>query len=89
MSAPCNRPALAYNAARSLRTSRIAEPRTRQTCGFFVPVQQASSAYPVSLKPDGVPGNSQYLEPSIRGSQPPSGAHSFGLPTRLEETVHV
>lgn len=75
---PCNRPALAYNGARSLRTSQRAEPRTRQTCGFFVPVQQASSAYPVSLKPDGVPGNSQHLEPSLCGSQPPSGAHPSG-----------
>lgn len=86
MSAPCNRQAPAYNAARSLETSRIAEPRTRQTCGFFVPGHQVSCAcYPVSM-PDGVPGNTQYLEPSIRGFEPPSGAHSLGLPTRLEET---
>jgi len=87
MSAPCNRPALAYNAARSLRNSKRAEPRTRQTCGFFVPAfhGQGAPADPV-LMPDGIPGNTQYPEPSRFGSQLPSGAHSFGLPTRLEET---
>lgn len=78
MIAPCNRPTVDYTGIRSLRTSHRAEPRTRQTCGFFVPVQQASSAYPVSLKPDGIPGNTQYPEPSIRGFEPPSGAHFYG-----------
>lgn len=52
MSAPCNRPALAYNAAGSLRNSKRAEPRTRQTCGFFVPAfhGQGAPADPVSCR---------------------------------------
>lgn len=86
---PCNCPAPAYNAARSLRTSLKAEPRTRQNCGFFVPALQANSAcYPVSM-PDGVPGNTQYPEPSLSGSEPPSGAHSFGFQFSAEEETDM
>ena len=77
MNPACNRPALAYNGARSLENSLQAEPRTRQTCGFFVPAQQASCAFPVSM-PEGVPGNIQYLEPSCSGFEPPSGTHHPG-----------
>ena len=73
--APCNPARAAYNGVRSLITPLKAESRTRQTCGFFVPVLQASCAYAVSM-PEGVPGNSEYPEPSLSGYQPPSGAHS-------------
>ncbi len=73
--APCIVARPAYNGHRSLRTSRVAVPRP-DSCGFFVPVLQASCA-PVSIKPDGVRRNNQYSEPSIRGSQPPSGAYPF------------
>lgn len=36
MTATCNGPALAYNHWRGVR-NLIGGPRTRQTCGFFVP----------------------------------------------------
>ncbi len=74
--APCIVARPAYNGHRSLITSHNAEPRP-DSCGFFAPVLQASCA-PVSIKPEGVPGNTQYLEPSLCGYQPPSGAHHFG-----------
>jgi hypothetical protein len=76
--APCNPARVAYNGARSLITSRIAETRP-DSCGFFMPVLQASCA-PVSDKPEGVRENTQYPEPSIRGYQPPSGAYPLGKP---------
>lgn len=80
----CNPARPVYNGARSLRTSQVAEPRP-DSCGFFAPVPQASCVCnPVSFQPDGVPGNTQYLEPSTCGSEPPSGAHSCnGLFTPL------
>lgn len=36
MNAPCNSPTPAYNRGRGVR-NLIGGPRTRQTCGFFVP----------------------------------------------------
>lgn len=72
--APCNPARAAYNGARSLRTSHNAETRP-DSCGFFAPVPQASCA-PVSDKPEGVRENTQYPEPSLCGSEPPSGPHS-------------
>ena len=74
--APCIVARPAYNGHRSLRTSHNAEPRP-DSCGFFAPVLQASCA-PVSIKPEGVRENTQYPEPSLRGFEPPSGAHHFG-----------
>jgi len=35
--ASCHPARPTYNGVRSLETSHTAEPRTRQTCGFFVP----------------------------------------------------
>lgn len=72
----CNPARPVYNGARSLRTSLIAEPRP-DSCGFFAPVPYGTHAPadPVSFQPDGVRENTQYPEPSMSGSQPPSGAH--------------
>jgi len=68
--APCNRPALGYTGARSLENSHRAETRTRQTCGFFVPAFHGQGA-PTGFHAGGVPGNNQYLEPSLCGFEPP------------------
>jgi hypothetical protein len=71
--ASCHPARPTYNGVRSLETSHTAEPRTRQTCGFFVPVPRDSCACPVCLQPGGVRENIQYPEPSVCGFEPPSG----------------
>lgn len=73
MNAPCTPARAVYNGVRSLETSLKAEPRTRQTCGFFVPVPQDSCACPGCLQPGGVRENNQYPEPSLSGFEPPPG----------------
>lgn len=72
--APCTPARAAYNGPRSLRTSHTAEPRP-DSCGFFAPVPQASCArFPFSRVELG--RISKYPQPSVCGSEPPSGAHS-------------
>ena len=85
MNAPCNHPTVDYTEFRSLETSQVAVPRPERS-GFFVSVHQANSAcYPVSMS-DGVPGNTQYLEPSVSGFElHPAPTALVGFSFRLEE----
>ena len=73
---PCTPARLGYTRVRSLETSHNAEPRP-DSCGFFVPVPQASCArFPFSRKELG--RISKYPQPSLCGFEPPSGAYPFG-----------